>query len=495
MNKITSIGYQFVCDHYKLSAAAIERPCKIAPVHKLTETPDSLLVPARTAPVVDDPIEHILFALKHEGTNLQILTRALTRIPALAIHQRICKSPTSRYVRLLGFLWEAFNNRQLEGSLGIAGPTIDVFDSKRYITAPGQRNTRWKVNFNGLGSIHYCVTVRRTTAINEGLELDILSQTRAFMDQLGTPETERALAWAYQSEAQTSFAIERESVPQDKAQTFVALLKQAHTPRPMSEDYLVELQNTAITNPFDLAASYRHQQNWLSGPLRGAAGITYVPPPPELVPDLMDGVLTFANELPKTIDPLVAATIASFGFVFVHPFMDGNGRLSRFLFHYALCQSGQLTNGLLLPVSIAMKRHELQYLRALQAFSLPVREQWHVRWIDQDNYDFEFTGDKATYQYWDATPMVEFSLDMAKQALDHDLKKEIQFLRQYDHIYRMIDQQFDVRGSDLTTLVISCLQNNGRVSNNRRKQFHLTVPAAVFDAIEQACAQLSPQND
>lgn len=490
LNKFTSIGYQFLCDHFKLSASTIERPCKIAPVQKLTDTPDSVLVPVRTAPAANDPIEHILFALKHEGTNLQILAQALRRIPAKDIYNRVTKSPTSRYMRSLGFLWETFNNQQLEGSLGIAGPTIDLFDPKRYITTPGRRNARWKVNFNGLGDVNYCATVRRTPTVNDRLALDILGQARAFMDQLGTPETERALAWAYLHETESSFAIERESVPQDKAQAFVALLKQAHTPRAMNENYLVELQNTAITNPFDMASSYRHQQNWLRGPLRGAAGITYVPPPPDMVAELMQGVLTFANELPRAIDPLIAAAIASFGFVFVHPFMDGNGRLSRFLFHYALCQSGQLTNGLLLPVSIAMKRNELRYLKALQAFSLPVREQWNVRWIDEDNYDFEFTGEKAIYQYWDATPMVEFSLDMAKQALDHDLKEEIRFLRQYDYVYRAIDQQFDVRGSDLTTLVISCLQNNGQVSNNRRKQFHLTVPQAVFDAIEQACLQL-----
>jgi Fic family protein len=42
--------------------------------------------------------------------------------------------------------------------------------------------------------------------------------------------------------------------------------------------------------------------------------------------------------------------------------MDGNGRLSRFLFHHALCQSGKLEKGLLLPVSVAMKRNEEDYL-------------------------------------------------------------------------------------------------------------------------------------
>lgn len=257
----------------------------------------------------------------------------------------------------------------------------------------------------------------------------------------------------------------------------------------MAEDYLVELQNAAITNPLDRAATYRHEQNWLRGPLPGAAGITYVPPPPAMVPALMDEVLLFVNTLPRMIDPLVAAAIAAFGFVFVHPFMDGSGRLSRFLFHYALCQSGRLANGLLLPVSIAMKRNEVAYLNALQSFSLPMRRCWDVRWLDGEHYDFRFRGDDTLYRYWDATPVVQFALEMAKQALEKDLREETEFLERFDQVYREIDQRFDVRGNELTTLVVSALQNNGKVSKHRRKQYRLSVPDAVFDVIEQACEQ------
>ena len=78
--------------------------------------------------------------------------------------------------------------------------------------------------------------------------------------------------------------------------------------------------------------------------------------------------MVFANEAPGHVDPIVAASVASFGLVFIHPFMDGNGRLSRFVFHQALCNSGRLAKGFLLPVSVAMKRHEADYLAALPTF-------------------------------------------------------------------------------------------------------------------------------
>lgn len=484
------LGYQWLCEHFRLTAFPLARPARVAPVSRMTRTAEALLVPAQVAPKAGQPLDQLLFALKHEGVNLQVLAQALKHIPHGDIQRQVQATPSSRYVRILGFLWEAFNDRELEGNFAIAGPTVDLFDAKRYLTAPGQRNARWKVNFNGLGSLRYAVTVERTPTIERLLALDILDRANTFVAGLGQQATDRALAWAYLHETENSFAIERETPSQDKAESFVALLKQAHQPRPMDEGYLVELQNAAITNPLGRAAAYRHEQNWLRGPLRGAAGITYVPPPHELVNALMDEVLVFANALPKTIDPLVAAAIASFGFVFIHPFMDGNGRLSRFLFHYALCQSGRLANGLLLPVSVAMKRNEAAYLNALQSFSTPMRRCWEVRWLSDERYDFRFQGDEALYRYWDATQVVEFSLGMARQALEKDLREETEFLDRFDRVYREIDDRFDVRGNVLTTLIIAALQNNGKVSKNRRKQFQLTVPAPVFDAIEQACTQV-----
>jgi Fic/DOC family len=282
----------------------------------------------------------------------------------------------------------------------------------------------------------------------------------------------------------STFAIEQEAPTEDKARTFMRLLRQAHERRDLTEDYLVALQNATIANAFDQASQFRVEQNWLKGPGRGALSVTYVPPPPELAAELMAELMVMGNTLPKQIDPVLVGAIMSFGFVFIHPFMDGNGRLSRFLFHHALCRSGQLADGLLLPISVAMKRSEDEYLSSLQTFSRAARELWNVRWIDEGQYDFTFNGAAAAYRFWDATPCVEFGFKMAEQALEHDLRHETEFLADYDTVTRKIDAAFDVRGSDLSTLVVTCFDNGGVVSKHRRKQFANTVPEAVFEAIQ-----------
>jgi Fic family protein len=285
-------------------------------------------------------------------------------------------------------------------------------------------------------------------------------------------------------ETESSFAIEREAPTQARAQAFVQLLQQAHEPQDLTEEYLVTLQNAVISNPHLHAAAYRTEQNWLRGPGRGSLGVSYVPPAPHLAKALMQPLMALANSLPRSIDPIVAASICSFGFVYLHPFMDGNGRLSRFLFHRALCQSGRLASGLILPVSVAMQRREADYLMCLQSFSKPARALWQVTWVDEGQYVLEWQGDDSIYRYWDATAAAEFGLEMAKVALKVELQQESEFLAKYDAVVAAVNAQFDVQNNDLATLVLSALANNGIVSNNRRKQFAHRVPEAVFALLE-----------
>lgn len=484
------LGYAHTHRHLRLTAIEPVRPAQLASVTRLTATPAALLVPAQVAPETDDPLAHLLFALKHEGVNLPILAQALRTVPAVRMSEAVRAAPSGGYARIAGYLWEAFNDRHLEDLPAIYGPTVDLFDPERYITGPADRNARWRVNFNGLGSLAYCATVERTHAIGTLLAQEVLVQADDFLRHLDPMSAERAMSWAYLHETESSFAIERERPSANKAEAFVSLLRQAHQAQALDEEALVTMQNVTIANPFDQAAAYRRQQNWLRGPLRGAAGVTYVPPPPEWVGLLMKGLLDFANAAPRQIDPLVAAAVSSFGLVFIHPFMDGNGRLSRWMFHHSLCRSGHLRDGRLLPVSVAMKRNEAEYLAVLQHFSVPARKRWEVEWIGDDGYRLRYRSDDTLYRYWDATRCVEFGLRMAQQALDYDLRQETDFLARFDHVFKAVDVRFDVRGNDLTTLVVACLQNNGKISARRRKKYESRVPSPVFVAIEEECAEI-----
>ena len=52
-------------------------------------------------------------------------------------------------------------------------------------------------------------------------------------------------------------------------------------------------------------------------------------PPPEMVNELINQLFTWMNENKEKIHPLILSSVFHYEFVFIHPFSDGNGRLSR----------------------------------------------------------------------------------------------------------------------------------------------------------------------
>lgn len=483
------IGYAYLKDKLNLRILDIQDESRIGSVNSVVDLPGGgRLAPKNMAPDEEDLIGHLLFALKHEGTKLQVLSEAMKHIPALDMCNAIKASPSSAYLRKAGYLWETFNKADLDiGAPTAGGNYIDLYDEKKYITGPSEKVKKWRVNFNGLGSIAYNPEVRRTPEIDSYIKERILDKTNEYLRTLDKESIDRALSLAYLSETEKSFEIEREVASPTKAQTFVNLLKQAHEKTPLTEDYLSELQSATISNDFEKAASFRSEQNHLrkSG-LRGSNSVSYIPPPPDLCNELMTHFMEMANELPKErVDPIVAAAVASFGFVYLHPYMDGNGRLSRFLFHHALCMSGNLEKGHLLPVSVAMKKNEQLYLQALESYSKPSRKLWDARWIGEGDFDFTFKGEESTYRYWDATPCVEFGFKMAKEALEIHIKNEVEFIAAFDHIWKKVEADFDIKGSTLHILIASALQNNGEVSKNKRRKFEQEVPPGAFDLIQE----------
>ena len=490
------VGYGWLAEREELKVPVPDRYAEVRSVTRIEVIGHCTAVPASVAPAGDSLLEHVLFSLKHEGINLTILAQVLPLIPEAELRTACDASPTSQYLRKACYLWEHFTGREIERQpRALRSNYVPLFDPHDYLTSTGARDTRWRILYNGLGTLDYCVTVRKTPELMALLDKNLLQQAGAFTESLPEDILNRTLAWAYLDETRNSYAIENEVPSGDKANRFVHLLKLAHAPRQLDEDYLVDLQNAAISNVYYQAASFRTEQNYLSNGLRGALGVTYVPPAPELSRELMERLMAMANTPPEGVDPLVLAAVISFGFVFIHPFMDGNGRLSRFLFHQVLCQRGALRNGLLLPVSAMLKKNESDYKTALEVWSAPTRAYWDVTFINDEHLVFDFQGHPALYRYWDATGCVTFMASAAEQAIEHHLKEETEYLNRYDTIYRRIDRAFDVGNADLSRLVLYCMDQHGKLSANRRKRYQYKVPDEVFDALEEAYREVVEQTD
>lgn len=461
------VGYAHLRDHLNTGAFDPACPARVYPVQKLVRLADCLQVPEHAAPAADaSPLEHLLFALKHEELDLQAAILALKKIDPAPLVAQFSAAPSSSYLQQACFLWEIANKQTLNAPTA-KGATKPLFDPNLFLTGPSTKYTRWRVDFNGIGTPQYSPTVRLTPEIKALLNEDILGQAREFIKSMDPDMVERAVRWAYLSETEGSYAIEREAPTGNRAEAFTKLLARAHEEVQLTEEYLVELQNLTVQSAMDQAVQYRHQQNWL----RRDNSVTYVPPAPEHLLSVMHGLLALANQKDNGIHPLVLGSLVSFGFVFAHPFMDGNGRLSRFLFHKIACRDANLPNGLVLPISTAMARHEDRYLKALKSFSAPARELWTVARVSEMEYDCNFDGSPEIYHYWDATHCVQFGLEMAKEALQHDLHAEVQFLGQFDLVYTRLNKTIDMNNNLMNLLARLLVQNNGMLSITKRKMF------------------------
>ncbi|MFS8564213.1 MAG: Fic family protein [Rhabdochlamydiaceae bacterium] len=150
----------------------------------------------------------------------------------------------------------------------------------------------------------------------------------------------------------SSWEIEKEKPDHSKLAKFVGLLHKADSIGVLSEKNLVELQKNVV-DPRFIASSYRNFQNYIGEePSIGQLLLHYIPPKPEDVSFFMQNLIHAFELMERVkIHPVIAAAVLSFGFVYIHPFEDGNGRIHRFLIHYALSRLGFTPEGIVFPIS------------------------------------------------------------------------------------------------------------------------------------------------
>lgn len=121
---------------------------------------------------------------------------------------------------------------------------------------------------------------------------------------------------------------------------------------------------------------FRRSQNWIGGIRPGKA--RFVPPPPEMVEELMSDLEKFAHDENQKLPALIKAALIHVQFETIHPFLDGNGRLGRLLITLLLCADGVLIKPILY-LSLYFKEHRQLYYDMLQDVRL--KGDWE-RWCE-----------------------------------------------------------------------------------------------------------------
>ena len=418
------------------------------------------------------------------------MVAALKAIKPAELEAWVREEPTGAFSRRAWFLYETFTGRTLDVEDVRTGNYVPVLDPGRHIVAERRNSPRHRVVNNLLGGPGLCPTVRRTPRLTEQMNLRLNEEARALIESYDPRLLVRAVNYLYTQETRSSFAIEGETPSAKRAERFVAALRAAPDFDPADKRALIRLQGD-IVDPRYAAADWRKLQNFV-----GATGpgyreeVHFICPRPEDVPGLMDAWMESTRRMVGSgVDPVVAAAVSAFAFVFIHPFEDGNGRIHRFLMHHVLAKRGYSPPDVILPVSAAILRDRHSYDQVLEAFSRPVSEFIEWRWTAEREIVVENdTGD--LYRYFDATAFVEYLYDRVADTVRCDLKQELGFIATFDRAFeaaRAIVEMPDRRASLFVRL---CMQNGGRLSASKRQQFSelddaeiAAMEAAVRDAV------------
>lgn len=480
----TPAGYAALIDSYQLAVPLPRRLAAIGSRHRVTETEDWRLTTPRHAP--EPTLEsHLTFALKNEGLDLAVLKRLFLAVGPADIEAIVRQTPTGGYARRIWFLYEWLTQTTLDLPAAEAGAYVPVLDAALQWARAGELSARHRVRNNLPGTPAFCPLVTRTPELNAFTGLALDARARAIVDRVPRDLLSRTAAFLLLKDSKSSYVIEGERPPQDRIQRWGRVIGEAGR-APLDADELLRLQRIVIGDERFVRLGWRQHGGFVGEHDRESRAPIpdHISARPQDLPSLIEGMIAFDHGA-EEVDAVIAAAVLAFGFVYIHPFEDGNGRIHRYLMHHVLARRGFNPPGVHFPVSAAILDRIDAYRDVLESYSrrlLPL-----VQWQPTPDHNVEVLNDTADfYRFFDATPHAEFLYACVQQTIDRDLPSEVQFLERYDHFRAIVTDLVDMPDRTLDNLFGFLRQNHGHLSRRARENEFAALSDGEQQQIEAA---------
>ena len=185
---------------------------------------------------------------------------------------------------------------------------------------------------------------------------------------------------------------------------------------------------------------------------------------------LLNGLIETSNLLQKAkYDPVLAATTIAFGFVFIHPLSDGNGRIHRYIIHHILSKFGYTKREMIFPVSAAILNRISDYQNVLEAYAYPRLDL--IEWKPTADHNVEILNETIDlYRYYDITQQAEFLYECVEDTIEKIIPEELNYLKKYDRMAKLINLNVTLPDTKVDLLINFLNQNNGKLSKNKRQK-------------------------
>jgi Fic/DOC family len=481
-------GYAALIHAYDLAVPLPRTLSAIGERHRIIEKQGWRFFTPRHAP--DASLEgHLTFAFKYEGLDLAVLKRLFGAVGPAEIEAVVRAKPTGSYARRLWFLYEWLTGLRLDLPEA-SGTYVPAIDPEMQYAGAATNSRRHRVKNNMPGTPAFCPLMFRTEQLNHFAVLDLPTRAQAVVAAVPRDLLARAAAFLLLKDSKSSYAIEGEHPPQDRIRRWGRAIGEAGR-RPLDLEELLRLQRIVIGDPRFVRLGLRDEGGFVGGherenqmPLPDHIGAR-----PRDLKSLIDGLIAFDQGQAQKLDPVIAAASLAFGFVYIHPFADGNGRIHRYLIHHVLAQRGFNPPGVVFPVSSAILERIGAYQSVLEDYSrrlLPL-----IEWKPTANGNVEVLNDTEDfYRYFDATPHAEFLYACVQATIEEDLPSETRFLQRYDRFRSGVEQIVEMPENMINMLFQFLRQHRGKLSGRAREREFSALTGAEVERIESLYAEL-----
>jgi Fic family protein len=485
------VGYAALISYHGLQVPLPARLALISTKHKTYETGEWLVLTPRHAP--DDNLAgHLSFALKYEGVDLAVLHALFEAVDQKTWVSLVKSEPTGAYSRRIWFCYEWLTGKKLKIADVRTGNYIDLLDVSLQYGASPQPSKRHRIRNNLPGVRNFCPLVRRTEKTEAFMKLDLPGKTRKTLGRIHPDLVSRTAAFLLLKDSKASYAIEGERPPQNRAQRWGKAIGQAGQ-QPLSAEELIRLQQLVIENARFVHMGWRKQGGFVGTHDRrdGSPIPEHISARWQDIQTLIGGLVETTHLLEKddTFDAVMAASLISFGFVFIHPFEDGNGRVHRYLVHHVLARKKYVPEGFIFPVSAVILGRLTEYRKTLENFSLPRLDL--IEWKTTAGNNVQVLNETIDlYRYFDATAQVEFLYDCVRETAETAVPAEVDYLEKYDRFKRFLDEEFEMPDKTIALLVRFLEQNKARLSERAQTNEFKALKANEVKGIEKKYAEI-----
>ena len=465
-------GYAALIAAFDLGVPAPDEMLTIASKHTLRREGHWRVLTPRYRPA-DTVAGQLEFALRHEGVDLAVLNALFQNASPAFVEEWVRAQPTSGYARRVWFLYEWIQGTRLDLPDAPPAPYASILDDKQQFAVEGETVTRYRIRNNLPGTPDFCPLVRRSETLTALLDQDLAGEARNTVQRTAPDLVARAAAFLLLEDSKASYVIEGERPPQDRIQRWGHAIGEAGR-QPLTTNELLRLQRLVIG-----PARFTHFGWRTEGGFVGPRDRETNAPLPDHVgarsddiASLVAGLIAYtARSEQHNLNAIVAAAAVTFGFVFIHPFEDGNGRIHRWLVHHVLARSGFNPPGIVFPVSAVFLEHIQRYREVLEHYSLPrlALMQWettptlNVRVLNPT---------RDLFRFFDATLQAEFLAQSVVETIRHTLPREIEYLRRYDQARLQIEAFVEMPDATFDLMMGFLRQNQGHFSQRARaKEF------------------------